>query len=312
MVTSVLPNNPRESAEQKDIPTDGQASLAASSPSGSLQGRQAARGVVKRYRRSIWAPFMRAIREYRLLSDGDRVAVCISGGKDSMLMAVLFEEFLRHGWIDIDITYLVMDPGYDADALRSIENNARQLGIPIHIMKTPIFEAVSNMDGNPCYPCARMRRGALYELAGDLGCNKIALGHHYDDVIETVLMGMLYGGQIKTMMPKLRSANHPGMELVRPLYLVREVDIVRWRDESSLQFIHCSCPLANTCDDGSKRDEVKALIRQLSQTNPQVAANIFHSVDNVNLDAVTGYSWEGERHGFLEWYEGCGGPFARE
>lgn len=286
-----------------EITTDEQLPSVVPASSDSLQGRQAVRNIVKRYRRSIWAPFMRAVREYRLLNDGDRVAVCISGGKDSMLMAVLFEEFCRHGWINIDVEYLVMDPGYDADALRSITDNARLLGIPIHVKETAIFGVVSKMGGNPCYPCARMRRGALYELAAGLGCNKIALGHHYDDVIETVLMGMLYGGKVKTMMPKLRSTNHPGMELVRPLYLVREADIVRWRDENGLQFIHCSCPLANTCDDGSKRDEVKALIKQLSETNPQVAANIFHSVDNVNLDAVTGYSWKGERHGFLEWYE---------
>lgn len=221
-----------------------------------------------------------------------------------MLMAVLFEEFCRHGWVDVDVTYLVMNPGYDAYSLQSIEDNARRLGIPIHVRETSIFDVVSRMDGSPCYPCARMRRGALYELAQELGCNKIALGHHYDDVIETVLMGMLYGGKIKTMMPKLRSTNHPGMELVRPLYLVREADIIRWRDENGLQFIHCSCPLADTCDDGSKRDEIKALIKRLSETNSQVAANIFHSVDNVNLDAVTGYSWEGEHHGFLEWYGG--------
>lgn len=203
------------------------------------------------------------------------------------------------------VEYLVMDPGYDASALQSITDNARLLGIPVHVKDTAIFNAVSRMDGNPCYPCARMRRGVLYELAGDLGCNKIALGHHYDDVIETVLMGMLYGGKVKTMMPKLRSTNHPGMELIRPLYLVREADIVRWRDENELRFINCSCPLADACGDGSKRDEVKKLIKQLSDKNPQVAANIFHSVDNVNLDVVTGYSWEGMRHSFLEWYEEC-------
>ena len=246
---------------------------------------------------------MRAIREYRLIDAGDRVAVCISGGKDSMLMAVLFEEFRRHGWIDVDATYLVMDPGYSAETLESIVGNARLLGIPVRIERTPIFDAVSRMDGNPCYPCARMRRGALYELAGELGCNKIALGHHYDDAIETVLMGMLYAGQIKAMMPKVRSSNHPGMELIRPLYLVREAEIVRWRDENGLDFIHCACPLADECgDEGSKRDEVKALIRQLAKNNPQVAANIFHRVDNVNLDAVTGYGWEGTHHSFLEWY----------
>lgn len=286
----------------EEIPTNEQSPSTAPVQRDSLRGRQAARSILKRYRRSIWAPFMRAVREYRLLSDGDRVAVCVSGGKDSMLMAALFKEFLRHGWVDVVVEYLVMDPGYDVGALESIEDNAHLLGIPVRIEKAPIFDAVSNMDGNPCYPCARMRRGALYELAQDLGCNKIALGHHFDDAVETVLMGMLYGGQVKTMMPKLHSANHPGMELIRPLYLVREADIVRWRDENGLRFIHCACPLAATCDDGSKRDEVKALIRQLSQTNPQVAANIFHSVDNVNLDAVTGYSWEGEHHGFLEWY----------
>lgn len=229
-----------------------------------------------------------------------------------MLMAVLFREFCRHSWIDIQVEYLVMDPGYDADSLESIAGNAQLLGIPVHVKKAPIFDVISKMEGNPCYPCARMRRGALYELAQELGCNKIALGHHYDDVIETVLMGMLYGGTIKAMMPKLHSTNHAGMELVRPLYLVREADIVRWRDENGLRFIHCSCPLADRCDDGSKRDEIKALIGSLSRVNPQVAANIFHSVDNVNLDAVPGFRWGEAHHSFLEWYDECAGLLEEE
>lgn len=280
-----------------------------------FRGREIARSAVKRFRLALWAPFMRALREYRLLENGDRVAVCVSGGKDSMLMALLFQELLRHGWLDVGVEFLVMDPGYGEEAMGLIAENARLLGIPVRVGRTEIFAAVESMGGNPCYPCARMRRGALYELAQGLGCNKIALGHHYDDVVETVLMGMLYAGKIKTMMPKIRSANHPGMELIRPLYLIREADIVRWRDTNGLTFIHCACPLADAGGEqgcgrggGSKRDEVKGLIQQLLQTNPQVKENIFHSVDNIDLDAVTGYRWEGTRHGFLEWYDGREDP----
>lgn len=262
----------------------------------------AERSLIKKYRKELWNPFIAAVKRYELIAPGDRIAVCISGGKDSMVLAKLMQELQRHTEQPFELVFLVMDPGYAPANRALIEENAARLGIPITVFRSDIFDVAYQVEKNPCYLCARMRRGFLYSKAQELGCNKIALGHHYDDVIETVLMGMLYGGKIKTMMPKLRSANHLGMELVRPLYLVREADIVRWRDENGLQFIHCACPLATTCDDGSKRDEVKALIGQLSQTNPQVAANIFHSVDNVNLDAVTGYSWAGEHHGFLEWY----------
>ena len=269
----------------------------------SSRGQEIVRVVTKRFRSSLWLPFTRALRDYRLVENGDHIAVCISGGKDSMLMALLLQEFCRHRWLDLALEFLVMDPGYDEAAMGLVMGNSELLGIPVRVEHTRIFDAVAGAGEDPCYPCARMRRGALYDFAQELGCNKIALGHHYDDVIETILMNVLYGGQIKTMMPKLRSSNHPGMELIRPLYLVREADVMLWRDTFGLEFIHCACPLADARGgEGSKRDEIKALIRQLAAENPQVTHSIFHSVDNVKLDAVTGYSWGEEHHDFLEWY----------
>lgn len=264
----------------------------------------------KRFRKKIWTKFTKAINEYELVQEGDRIAVCISGGKDSMLMAKLFQELKRHNKFEFDVQFLVMDPGYSPENRRVIENNARKLNIPITLFESDIFDSVFHVEKSPCYLCARMRRGYLYSKAKELGCNKIALGHHYDDVIETILMGMLYGAQVQTMMPKLHSTNFEGMELIRPLYLVREDDIKAWRDANNLHFIQCACKFTDTCsscqDDGqsqSKRLEVKKWIRELKKTNPFVEGNIFKSVENVNLSTVIAYKKDGVKHHFLEDYE---------
>ena len=278
-----------------------------SHPSALDRRRSIERSIITEYRKSLWRPFTKALGDYELVADGDRIAVCISGGKDSMLLAKLFQELRLHGRRNFELEFLTLDPGYPDEALRSIERNAELLGIPLQWHRLGIFGAVQRMGGNPCYPCARMRRGALYSAARDLGCNKIALGHHFDDVIETNLMSILYAGQVKTMMPKLHSTNFEGMELIRPLYLVREADIVAWRDAHGLSFIHCACPLSatGTCDagEGSKRDETKRLIRELAAKDPFVEKNIFKSMDNVHLDAVRGYRSAGTAHSFLETYD---------
>lgn len=264
----------------------------------------------KKFHKSVFSKFAKAINQYKLLQEGDKVAVCISGGKDSMLMAKLFQELSRHNKFPFQAEFLVMDPGYSDENRKVIENNARILGIPITVFENRIFDSVYEVESSPCYLCARMRRGSLYSKAKELGCNKIALGHHYDDVIETVLMGMLYGAQIQTMMPKLHSTNFEGMELIRPMYLVREDDIKHWRDYNKLQFIQCACRFTDTCTTcgtdertGSKRMEIKHLIRTLKETNPFVEGNIFKSVENVNLDTVISYKQKGVRHHFLERYE---------
>lgn len=263
----------------------------------------------KRFHKEIFSKFAKAINEYELVQENDRIAVCISGGKDSMLMAKLFQELKRHNKFPFEVEYLVMDPGYNAINRQTIEDNARMLEVPVTIFQSDIFESVYDIEKSPCYLCARMRRGHLYSKARQLGCNKIALGHHYDDVIETILMGMLYGGQVQTMMPKLHSTNFPGMELIRPLYLVREEDIRRWRDYNHLYFIQCACRFTenNTAcsPDGSsdsKRMEIKHLIAQLKKTNPFVESNIFRSVENVNLSTVIAYKEQGVRHHFLDTY----------
>ena len=263
----------------------------------------------KKFRKTIWCRFTKAIREYELVKEGDKVAVCISGGKDSMLMAKLFQELKRHNKFPFEVVFLVMDPGYSPENRQIIENNARTLNIPVTIFQSDIFESVFNIEKSPCYLCARMRRGYLYHKAQELGCNKIALGHHYDDVIETILMGMLYGAQVQTMMPKLHSTNFEGMELIRPLYLVREDDIKKWRDYNDLHFIQCACKFTDTCttcggENASKRVEVKNLIRQLKETNPFVESNIFKSVENVNLSTIVAYKKDGEKHHFLDDYDG--------
>ncbi len=263
----------------------------------------------KKFRKAIWCKFVKAINRYELVKEGDRIAVCISGGKDSMLMAKLFQELKRHNKFEFEVRYLVMDPGYSPVNRQVIEDNARRLHVPVTIFESDIFDSVYHIEKSPCYLCARMRRGHLYHYAQELGCNKIALGHHFDDVIETILMGMLYGSQVQTMMPKLHSLNFEGMELIRPLYLVREEDIKAWRDHNGLHFIQCACKFTDTCttcdneESRSKRLEVKELIRELKKKNPYVEANIFKSVENVNLDTVIAYKQKGKKHHFLDHYD---------
>ena len=254
----------------------------------------------------LFAPFTKAIRTYHLIEDGDHIAVCISGGKDSMLMAKLFQELQRHKKVSFELTFLVMDPGYTPEVREHILSVARELDIPITIFESSIFDTVDQDPKGMCYKCARMRRGTLYRRAQELGCNKIALGHHYDDVIETILMGMLYGGQIQTMMPKLKSKNYEGMELIRPMYFIREDDICKWRDHNGLRFLNCACHFTEACreDDNmtSKRQEIKKLIAELKKTNPAVEANIFKSVENVDLKTIIAYKENGIKHSFLDEY----------
>ncbi|MBP5184944.1 MAG: ATPase [Lachnospiraceae bacterium] len=266
--------------------------------------------IIKKFKKEIWCRFTKAISTYELIKDGDRIAVCISGGKDSMLMAKLFQELERHGKKNFEVVYLVMNPGYNRINYETILRNAGLMDIPVTVFDSDIFDVVDEVGGSPCYLCARMRRGNLYSKAKELGCNKIALGHHYDDVIETILMGMLYGAQVQTMMPKLHSTNFEGMELIRPLYLIREADIKRWRDYNGLAFINCACRLTESCascggtEKGSKRAEIKTLIAELKEKNPFVESNIFRSVENVNLSTVICYKGkDGEKHHFLEEYD---------
>lgn len=271
--------------------------------------RDVEQSIRKKFRKKIWRMFAKAINTYDLVKEGDKIAVCISGGKDSMLMAKLFQELKLHNKFDFQVKFLVMDPGYSPANRQVIEENARRLNIPITIYESDIFESVFNVEKSPCYLCARMRRGHLYSFAKEMGCNKIALGHHYDDVIETILMGMLYGAQVQTMMPKLHSTNFEGMELIRPLYLVREDDIKAWRDYNDLHFIQCACKFTDTCttcnnnENRSKRMEIKDLIRELKKVNPYVEGNIFKSIENVNLNTVVAYKKDGVKHHFLETYD---------
>ena len=270
--------------------------------------RNAERDIIKLYRKELWSKFTRAVNEYRLILPGDKIAVCISGGKDSFLMAKLFQELMAHGERNFKALFLTMDPGYNEKNRDLIRENALKLGVELTRFESSIFEIVDKNEGSPCYPCARMRRGALYSHAKELGCNKIALGHHYDDVIETILMGMLYGGQIQTMMPKLHSVNFPGMELIRPLYLIREESIKKWAARNGLNFIRCACRLTENSDDirgsmDSKRAEIKELIKKLHETNSYTEANIFKSVENVNLSTIIAYKKDGVVHHFLDGYD---------
>ena len=266
----------------------------------------------KKFHTPLFSKFAKAIREYELLKPGDKVAVCISGGKDSMLMAKLFQELKRHDKFPFELEFVVMDPGYREENRKKIEENARLLGVPVRIFESQIFDAVDVIEKSPCYLCARMRRGYLYKEARNRGCNKIALGHHYDDVIETILMGLLYAGQFQTMMPKLHSTNFEGMELIRPMYLIREEDIIRWNDFHGLSFLQCACHFTETCwtvrEDGtavSKRKETKQLIAELKKTDPYVESNLFQSVTNISLKTVIAYKdQKGVRHHFLEEYDG--------
>ncbi|MBQ9563518.1 MAG: tRNA 2-thiocytidine biosynthesis protein TtcA [Lachnospiraceae bacterium] len=268
--------------------------------------QQAERSISKKYRKEIWTPFIHAIKEYELIQAGDRIAVCISGGKDSMLLAVLVKMLLRITEIPFEAVYLVMDPGYNEANRAMIEANAAKLEIPVTVFETEIFDVANSVpDGSPCYLCARMRRGNLYAKARELGCNKIALGHHFSDVIETTVMAMFYGAQLQGMMPKLHSTNFPGMELIRPLYCVNETAVKAWRDYNGLSFLQCACRFTENLENGtgeSKRQEIKELIAELKKTNPLIEKNIFNSIHNLNLDTFPEYKTKGERHSFLEEY----------
>ncbi len=267
------------------------------------------KSIIKKFHKEIWRKFTKAINEYDLIQDNDRIAVCISGGKDSMLMAKLFQELERHGKKNFEVGFLVMNPGYNEANYERIVENASTLGVPITVFESDIFNIVADEGDSPCYLCARMRRGYLYSKAKELGYNKIALGHHFDDVIETIVMGMLYGAQIQTMMPKLHSTNFEGMELIRPMYLIREEDIIRWANYNELEFIRCACRFTEMCEEKenaesiSKRKVVKNLISQLKQDNPYIEKNIFRSVENVNLNTIIAYKQNGTKHHFLETYE---------
>ena len=267
------------------------------------------KSIVTSYRKKIWTKFIKGIKEFDMIKDGDKIAVCISGGKDSMLMAKCFQELKKHRQMNFEVVFLVMDPGYNDINRQKIISNAKLLNIPITIFDTNIYDSVAGIDDHPCYICARMRRGYLYNKAQELGCNKIALGHHFDDVIETVLMGMLYGAQMQTMMPKVHSTNHPGMELIRPLYFVKEADIISWKQKNDLEFIQCACRLTEHCTicdnggGGSKREEVKKLIKQLRQTYKNVDMNILKSTQNVNLDTIISYKKDGKIYHFLDEYD---------
>lgn len=263
------------------------------------------RSIIKKFRKTIWSKFLSGIKEYELIQEGDKIAVCISGGKDSMLMAKCMQHLQKYSEINFEVEYLVMNPGYNEINKQRIIDNAEVLNIPIKMFETQIFDIVAVADGSPCYLCAKMRRGYLYRHAHKLGCNKIALGHHFDDVIETVLMSMLYAAEIKTMMPKLHSTNFKGMQLIRPMYKVHEEEILLWKRYNDLQFIQCACRFTENCvlgdnGGGSKRQEMKALIKKLKHTNKNIDMNIFRSIHNVNLSTVIGYKNDDGKHNFLE------------
>ena len=267
------------------------------------------RSIIKKYRKQLWTPFIVAVKRYELIQEGDKIAVCISGGKDSMLMAKLMQELQRHSEVPYELEFLVMDPGYNAVNRQKIESNAALMNIPITVFETNIFDVANQAEKNPCYLCARMRRGHLYKKAQQLGCNKIALGHHFNDVIETTVMSMFYGSQLQAMPPKLHSTNFPGMTLIRPLYCIREEDILAWCRYNNLEFIQCACRFTenmtvSACgSSSSKRQETKLLLRQLSKTNPNIENSIFRSIHAVALDTMPGFKTEGQEHSFLERFD---------
>ena len=268
----------------------------------------AERSLIKKYRKTLWNPFIAAVKRYELIAPGDKIAVCISGGKDSMVLAKLMQELQRHTEQPFELVFLVMDPGYAPANRQLIEDNARLLEIPITVFESDIFEVTTVVDRNPCYLCARMRRGHLYAKARELGCNKIALGHHFSDVIETTLLGLFYGAQLQTMPPKLHSKNFPGMELIRPLYCVHEDDIIAWKNYNHLHFLQCACRFTEARDasgDGigeSKRQEMKVLLRQLKKTNPNIEKSMFRAIHGVQLDTFPGFKFRGQAHSFLDFY----------
>lgn len=267
------------------------------------------RSIIKKFRKTIWNPFTLAVRQYQLIQPGDKIAVCISGGKDSMLMAKLMQELQRHSKVHFETVFLVMDPGYNEINRRKIEQNAALLNVPITIFETDVFDVANSSEHNPCYLCARMRRGYLYSKARELGCNKIALGHHFNDVIETTVMAMFYGAQLQAMLPKLHSSNFEGMELIRPMYCIHEDDIIRWKNAHELEFIQCACRFTENCTmcdnggGGSKRQEVKQLLKRLKKDNPDIEKSIFNSIHSVCLDTMPGWKTKGEEHSFLENYD---------
>jgi tRNA(Ile)-lysidine synthase TilS/MesJ len=271
----------------------------------------AERSLIKTYRKSIWNPFIAAVKRYELVSPGDKIAVCISGGKDSVMLAKLMQELQRHTDRPFELVFMVMDPGYKPENRKLIEDNAALLGIPITIFDSDIFNVTVSVEKNPCYLCARMRRGFLYAKAQELGCNKIALGHHFSDVVETTVMGLFYGGQLQAMLPKLHSKNFEGMELIRPMYCIHEDAILDWKRYNNLQFIQCACRFTENCaicdngGGGSKRQEIKTLIRRLKRDNPNIEKSIFNSIHNVNIDTMPGYKTDGNYHTFLEKFDAC-------
>ena len=269
--------------------------------------REIERSIIKKFRKTIWSRFVKAVQEYKLIEENDKIMVCISGGKDSFLLAKCMQELKRHGKVNFEVFYVVMDPGYNEYNKNIILDNAKVLNVEVEMFSTDIFDIVETVDKSPCYLCARMRRGCLYKKAQELGCNKIALGHHFDDVIETTLLSMFYGAEIKTMMPKLHSDNFEGLELIRPLYLVKEEDIISWKRFNELTFINCACRFTESCsvlDDGSsKRKEIKELIKKLRKNNEKIDYNIFKSIDNINLECVLGYKKGKEKHSFLDYYD---------
>lgn len=264
------------------------------------------KSIIKKYRKEIWSRFIKAIQEYNLIKDNDVIAVCISGGKDSFLMAKCFQELLRHGKIKFELKFLVMNPGYNEKNKELIIENANKLNIPINIFDSPIFDVVDKMDKSPCYLCAKMRRGYLYNFAKELGCNKIALGHHFDDVIETILLSIFYGGEFKTMLPKLRSSNFKGLELIRPMYFIKEKDVISWVKFNELTFLNCACHFTEKIKDKemtSKRKEMKELIKNLRKINKNIDYNIFKSSENVNMDAIIKYREDGTLKSYLDTYD---------
>ena len=263
------------------------------------------RSIIKKYRKALWNPFTYAVKKYELIQPGDRIAVCLSGGKDSMLMAKLMQELRRHTEVPFELTFLVMDPGYSPANRKRIEDNAALLRVPVTVFESSIFDIANHAGGSPCYLCARMRRGHLYARARELGCNKIALGHHFNDVIETTVLGLFYGSQLQGMMPKLHSTNFPGMELIRPLYCVHEEDIIAWARYNGLEFLQCACRFTQAADRAgeSKRLEIKALLKKLREDSPDIEKSIFNAVHDVHLDTFPGYKTGGEEHSFLEDYD---------
>ena len=268
--------------------------------------RDIERSIITKYRKDIWSKFVKAVQEYKLISENDNIMVCISGGKDSFLLAKCIEELEKHGKFHFNVHYVVMDPGYKKENRKLIEENAKTLNLPIEIFESDIFKIVDKVDKSPCYLCARMRRGFLYSRAKELGCNKIVLGHHFDDVIETTLLSMFYGSEVKTMMPKLHSDNFPGLELIRPLVLVKEESIISWAKYNNLLFLNCACKFTEDTSlkrEDSKRLEIKKLIRELKRVNPRVDQNIYKSLDNVNMNCVIGWTKNGDKHSFIDDYD---------